>query len=251
VTGLDARLARVGAAGVETQLLASRAQAANALSSLHAMLALPDSVAIVLTDLLVGTAADSATCEALDANCQLDDRGDVTAYRLGSDAAAAMVRSAWSKNLPAIAAFGMLGHYSQDAPFGSGGQNWTIGIGLRWNLFPGLAGVGAVRKAKAERYAAAARHEAAERQAAVEAISARRMLEAASKGVAVAVAADQEAQEALDQARLRYRTGASSITELLDVQAAATAATLSLHAARRDMFVARAALDFAYGVNDR
>jgi outer membrane protein TolC len=69
--------------------------------------------------------------------------------------------------------------------------------------------------------------------------------------VSVAASADAEGAEALEQARLRYRTGAAPITELLDVQAAATAATLQLLEARRDLFVALAALDFAYGVNDR
>jgi outer membrane protein TolC len=77
------------------------------------------------------------------------------------------------------------------------------------------------------------------------------MIEAATEGVTVSTAADREAQEALEQARLRYRTGTSSITELLDVQAAATQATLGLHSARRNLYVALAALDFAYGVNDR
>ena len=56
---------------------------------------------------------------------------------------------------------------------------------------------------------------------------------------------------ALEQARLRYRTGTAPITELLDVQAATTNATLSELAARRDLMVAHAALDLAYGVFDR
>jgi outer membrane protein TolC len=77
------------------------------------------------------------------------------------------------------------------------------------------------------------------------------MLEAASQGARVAGEAAEEAQTALDQARLRYRTGTSPITELLDVQAAATNATLSMLAARRDLLVAHAALDLAYGVYDR
>jgi len=50
---------------------------------------------------------------------------------------------------------------------------------------------------------------------------------------------------------VRYRTGAAPITELLDVQSAATTATLNLLMARRDLLLAQAALDFAYGVNDR
>jgi outer membrane protein TolC len=251
VTGLDARLARVGAAGVETQLLAARAQAANAVSMLRSMLALADSQPVMLSDALNDFSPADTPCLTSDANCYIHDRGDITAYRLGSDAASSMVKSAWSKNLPAIAAFGHAGYYGQSSPWGEGGSNWTIGIGLRWNLFPGLAGVGAVKKAKAEHHAALARYEAAERQAEVEVQSAHRMLEAATEGVEVATAADQEALEALEQARLRYSTGTSSITELLDVQAAATGATLKMHSARRDMLVARAALDFAYGVNDR
>ena len=159
VTGLDARLARVGAAAVETQLLAARAEAANALSALRAMLAVADSQPVVLTDSLSTTATSSAACNSGNAECYVGNRGDLTAYKLGSDAAAAMVRSAWSKNLPMIAVFGNLGHYGQNAPLGEGGSNWTFGIGLRWNLFPGLAGVGAVRKAKAEHHAALARYE--------------------------------------------------------------------------------------------
>jgi outer membrane protein TolC len=38
---------------------------------------------------------------------------------------------------------------------------------------------------------------------------------------------------------------------LLDVQAAATTATLNHLSARRDVLLAQAALDFAYGVHDR
>jgi outer membrane protein TolC len=126
-----------------------------------------------------------------------------------------------------------------------------VGIGLQWKLFPGLAGVGAVNKAKAEQRAAEARLEAAEREARLEIAKTERMLEAARERVAVAASADVEAREALDHASLRYQTGAAPITELLDVQAAATSATLNLHSARRDLFLAQAALDFAYGVNDR
>ncbi|UCG86383.1 MAG: TolC family protein [Gemmatimonadota bacterium] len=249
VTSLDARLARVHAAGTETQLLAARARADNALSALRTMLALPDSTPITLTDSLVGDG--SSACEGADAVCTIDDRGDVVAHRMGNSAAAAAVRSAWGKNLPAVAAFGSYGYFGQSNFFGAGGGGWTIGIGLQWKLFPGLAGIGAINRAKAERRAADARLAAAEDEARLEVTRTQRMLAAATERVSVAASADSEAQQALEQARLRYQTGASTITELLDVQAAATAATLSLLSARRDLFLALAALDFAYGVNDR
>ncbi|MDH3570127.1 MAG: TolC family protein, partial [Gemmatimonadota bacterium] len=115
----------------------------------------------------------------------------------------------------------------------------------------GLAGAGAVRAAKAESEAAEARREASERQAALEVLEATRMLTAARARVRVAGAAELEGREALEQARLRYRTGAAPITELLDVQAAATNAALNYLAARRDLHVVAAALDLAYGVYDR
>jgi hypothetical protein len=41
------------------------------------------------------------------------------------------------------------------------------------------------------------------------------------------------------------------MTELLDVQAAATAATMNLLVARHDVLVTGATVDFAYGVQDR
>jgi outer membrane protein TolC len=249
VTSLDARLARVHAADTETQLLATRAAAENALSALRTLLAMPDSVAVSLTDSLDGS--DPTACHATEAACTIDNRGDVLAHRLGSDAASAAVKSAWGKNLPAIAAFGSVGYFGQSSFFGTGSSNWTVGIGLQWKLFPGLAGVGAVNEAKAEQRAADARSEAAERQAELEVNSTRRMLAAAAARVTVATSANNEAQEALNQARLRYQTGAAPITELLDVQAVATSATLSLLSARHDLFLAQAALDFAYGVNDR
>ena len=249
VTGLDARMARIGAAAVETQLLAARAEAENAISALRALLAMPDSVPVSLTDSLVGTS--NATCDANSSQCDIHDRGDLEALRLGSAATSAMKKSAWAKNLPAVALFGTAAHHGRSTPFGTGSGDWTIGIGLRWNVFSALSGVGAVRRANAEHDAILARHEAAERQAQLEVISTERMLVAATERVSVAAAADIEGAEALEQAQLRYSTGTSPITELLDVQAAATAATLQLLEARRDLFVARAALDLAYGVNDR
>lgn len=92
---------------------------------------------------------------------------------------------------------------------------------------------------------------AAFRQAEVEVLQAQRMLEAAEDGAVVASRAAQEAQVALEQARARYTSGTAPVTELLDVQAASTNATLSELSARRDLVLAHAALDLAYGVFDR
>lgn len=248
VTGLDARLARLHAADVEVRRLAAAADADNAVDRLRAALALPETTSLHLSDSLRGERPSE--CDAT-GTCLVTERGDLRALRAGVGAANLAAKSAWAAQLPQVAAFGMASHHGHDAPWGDGSGDWTVGIALRWAVFPALAGVGAVRKANAEADAARARLEAAERGAALEVAAARRMVDAARAGVAVAGGAEAEAQVALDQARLRYRTGAAPITELLDVQAAATQATLTHLRARHDLLLALALLDFAYGAHDR
>jgi outer membrane protein TolC len=248
VTGLDARLARLHAADVQVRRLAAAAEVENARSRLRALVALPEAVTLELTDSLrgdrVGRCGDGAGCVTA-------ERGDLRALRAGAGAAGLAVKSAWAAQLPQVAAFGAVSHHGHDTPWGDGSGDWTVGIAMRWAVFPALSGVAAVRRADAEADAARARVEAGERRAEVEAAAAHRMVLAARAGVAVAAEAEQEAATALDQARLRYRTGAAPITELLDVQAAATHATLNHLSARHDLLLAQALLDFAYGVHDR
>jgi len=248
VTGLDARLARLQAADVEVRRLAAAAEAENARSRLRALLALSEDADVVLTDSLrvdrVGRCGDVTPCAVA-------DRGDLRALRSGAGAAGLAVKGAWAAQLPQLAAFGAVSYHGPDAPWGAGSGDWTVGIGMRWAVFPALSGVAAVRRANADADAARARLEAAERQAQAEAGAARRMVEAARAGAAVAADAAAEAAAAVEQARLRYRTGAAPITELLDVQAAATHATLNHLSARHDLLLAQALLDFAYGAYDR
>jgi outer membrane protein len=249
VTGLDARLAVLQGADLEVRRLAAAAEAANARSRLRALLAIPEETDLILTDSIAAPAP--ATCLGDQADCQLDARGDLRALEAGRTAAGRARKSAWAAQFPQVGAFGALAYHGHDTPWGNGSGDWTVGIALRWNVFPALGGVAAVRKASAEHDAAAARYDAARRKAQVEVLQAERMLAAAREGAQVAERAAAEAQEALTQARVRYRTGAAPITELLDVQSAATTATLNLLTARRDLLLAQAALDFAYGVNDR
>jgi outer membrane protein TolC len=182
--------------------------------------------------------------------CDLSARADLRARRLGVDAASLGVRSGWAKNLPSVAAFGTLARHGGSSPWDTGSGDWTVGIGLSWSPFEALSGVGAVRKARAQHDEARALLDDAERRATLETVQARRTLQAAAERVRVTAAAWDEAQDALEQARTRYRTGVAPITELLDVQAATTAAHLSMVSAQRDHAVARAALDFAYGAFD-
>ncbi len=249
VTGLDARLARVRAGAIEARRLGAEAQAANTLDALATLIGIDPSIPLQLTDSLTGPF--NTVCVTDSDTCSLDDRADLEAMAFGMAAAEAGVRSAWGKNLPSVALFGSLAHHAQSTPWATGSGDWTVGFLVKWKVFQGLGGVGAVNKAKAEHRAAVAQAEAARSQAALEAQSALRFVNAARQRVAVTTTARNEAIEALAQAELRYQQGQSAITELLDVEAAATSANLNLLATRRDLFVAQAALDFAYGVFDR
>ncbi|HEU5170628.1 MAG TPA: TolC family protein, partial [Gemmatimonadales bacterium] len=247
VSGLDARLARLRAAALEARRLAAAAEAENARGTVRALLALPDTTPLTLSDVL----RDAPLDETLPAAAGTAARADIQALALGERAAALGVHRAWAQNLPSLAAFGSLAEHSRRAPFGAGSGDWTVGVGLVWRPFVGLAGVGAVARARAERDAAAARREAAERAAGLEIGRAARLHAAALRGLAVATDALGEATEALAQGELRYRTGAAPITEVLDIQAALTNAQLDLLAARHDVLVMRGAYDFANGALDQ
>lgn len=247
VSGLDARLARLRAARVEAQRVAAAADAENALAALRAVLALSDSAPVRLVDpLSVAAPAESAVPAG-----GLEARADLAALDQGVRAADFGVRRAWAANLPSLALFGNLASHSAAGPGNGGSGDWTIGIGLQWRPFAGLSGAGAIARARAERAAARARREAARRQARLEAAQSERLHAAALQRLGVARAARAEADEALAQAALRYRTGTAPIAELLDVQTALTDAELDLLAARRDVLVTAALHDFATGAFDQ
>lgn len=245
VSGLDARLARLRVARLEAERVAAAAEADNALAALRALLALPDSAPLQLADSLTEAVSDSILSAAGGA------RGDLAAVEQGVHAADFGVRAAWAANLPSVAVFGNLAQHSHLGPLNGGSGDWTVGVGLVWRPFAGLSGLGAVRRARAERDAAEARRDAATRQARLEVAQGQRLHEAALHRMAVSQDAQREALVALDQAKLRYRTGAATISELLDVQAALTDSELDLLAARHDVLVAAALLDFANGVFDQ
>ena len=111
VTGLDARLARVRAAAVEIQRLAAVADAANARAALAALLALPDSAALLLADSLTSDAADTSSSPA--SQDSLDDGGDVRAARLGAAAAGAGGKGGGARELPHNRAVGTAARFRQ------------------------------------------------------------------------------------------------------------------------------------------
>jgi len=96
------------------------AEAQNALSRLRALLALPESTVLLLTDSLL--TSRPTTCP--DAACALDTRGDVRALAAGRDAAGAARKGAWAAQLPQLGAFGTVAYHGHDTPWSSGSKAW-------------------------------------------------------------------------------------------------------------------------------
>ena len=241
VTVVDEQLARSRASELESAVASARAGRTTAADHLLQLLGLDPATPVELTDSLAGPAEEPAT----------GPRADLEALRAGvqaSDAAVARARSQW---LPAVAAFGSLRWHDDDFGIAAGPRRWTAGLMIRWVPFRGLADVGALRRAQADRGASRARLEAGERRAAAEVRGATVELEAARTASGAAGAALVFAEQAAKAATRRYEEGLATISELLAVRAAESSQRLALLQARYQARVAEAALVLARGGTPR
>jgi multidrug efflux system outer membrane protein len=214
VTVVDDHLARSRVSELESAVAGARAGRAAAHDNLLQLLGLDPGAAVALTDSLAPGDEPGAP-EGL--------RADLAALQAGVRAGDAQVSRARSQWLPSVAAFGSLQWHDDGLGIASGPRRWTAGLMIRWLPFRGLADVGALRRAQADRAAARARLEVAERRAAAEARA----------------------------AAARYDAGAATISELLAVRAAESSQRLALLQARYQARVAEAALTLARGGTPR
>ena len=242
VTVVDEQLARSRVSELDAAVAQARAGGAAAADNLLQLLALDPGTTVALTDSLdvrgEVVVADSA-------------RADLAALEAGVRAGDAQVSRARSQWLPSLAAFGNLRWHDDDFGIASGPSHWMAGLVVRWNPFRGLADVGALRRAEAERAGARARLEAAERRAAAEVRAATAELEAARTASKAAEDALVFAGRAARAAATRYEEGAATISELLAVRATESSQRLSLLQTRYQARVAEAALTLARGGTPR
>jgi outer membrane protein TolC len=243
VTVVDEQLARSRVSELESAVAAATAARTAAADHLVELLGFePGAVTLELTDSLPQPAeASPITAE----------RADIAALQASvraQDAAVLRARSQW---LPSVAAFGSLSWHDQDIGIAGGPRRWTAGLLIRWVPFRGLADVGALRRAEADRGAARARLEATERRAAAEVRGAMVERDAARTAFDAASAALVHASQAARAATARYNEGAATISELLAVRAAESSQRLALLQARYQARVADAALVLARGGTPR
>ncbi len=202
------------------------------------------------TPLVVAAAAPAPAVAAPGgppAPAQVAVRNDLQARRHEAEAAARMVGVARGAMLPHVNVSVERSYYSQDTIFGNDATSWNLGVYATWDVFKGMANIAELRKARAERRAAEHRYQFEQRQARHEAVQAWRDLEAARARVAVAEGAVTAARASLRIVTNQYREGLASMTDLLDVQAAAIKAEGDLVQALHDERVDHARLNHAAG----
>jgi outer membrane protein len=127
------------------------------------------------------------------------------------------------------------------------GTNWTVMLGARWDAYDGGARQASVRAAQARERAAAADAAHLRDMVALEVVRAGAERDTALARLEHAQASVELSDENLRIVQDRYREGLTTLVELLDAEASLTRARFSEITARRDLLVARAALELALG----
>lgn len=177
----------------------------------------------VLTDTLVLLLDERAASDAEErAEPPFDPglRADLQALQAARDAADADRRRATMTYLPEIGVFGSYAIHGED-PFRADGDNWTVGVGLRWNLFSGLGRNADAQRAAAARRIAETRYETALREARAELAEAEDAVEAARQAAEASLAANRAAEAGTVLMRRRFEEGLATATDLLAAESRA------------------------------
>lgn len=211
----DRLAAEVRVSELESQRTEAVAARENAGDQLRFLIGVDESVRVAPTDTL---ARETVRLGDLSVRTVNQRRSDMQALRHRVDAARQTVQSRWLAFVPTLNAQGTAGWYD-DAPLGTRGQSWTVGVSLSWSLFEGYQQVGQAQEAEADlQRAQVALQEQALRNE-VEITAAQRDLEAARQRIEQARRAVEQAKESLRIRSDRYAEGMARTTDLLQAEA--------------------------------
>ncbi len=170
----------------------------------------------VLTDSLRLGAPLGAGTES-DTSFDPASRADLRALSSARDAAEAGSKQAGRAYLPEIGVFANYGIHAADA-FQKDGDNWTVGVGLKWNIFSGFSRSKDSQRASAVHSIADTRYETALREASAELAEARNGVIAARQGVEATLAAEEAATVGAELMRRRFEEGLATAADLLQAE---------------------------------
>lgn len=246
-TRSDALLASVQVGQLEAQLIGAQGNAGIARERLALLLGQPGDTAFTLPDSLP-RAAPIQHLVAASIGDAAAPRLDVTAARLGLEAARRDVRRADARYLPRLSGFGRYDWNSPGQLFG-GGRSYTVGVMASWSLFAGASQFADRQAARGRADAARAMAEAAEAGAALERNATRIQLAVAMAQLDIAEIAVTQSAEAHRIVAKKYAGGLATIAELLSAAALETQTRLGLSEARYQAIVAVAAARQAAGAD--
>ncbi|MGD9488440.1 MAG: TolC family protein [Calditrichaceae bacterium] len=223
ITKADYLMAEVFVSNLESQKTDMDNQRLNSSDQLRQMLGIEDDLLIVPTDTLKYA---PALTFSHDRSSILENRSDLRAYGKQVAATEKMLTMNRMKFLPRLNAFGSY-ELNDSEVYGSGAENWMVGVDLRWNLFNGFQNVSAVQKSKADLNVAKYEYGKAKSQAENEIKAAARDLRSAEKKLELAKKIVEQSKESLRIIKDRYAQGLEKTTDLLNAETAFSNAELS------------------------
>jgi outer membrane protein TolC len=246
-TRSDALLASVQVGQLQAQLIGARGNAGIARERLALLLGQPGDTAFSLPDSLPAAAAIRGLVGAATPDSAVT-RLDVTAARLGVEAAERDVHRATARYIPRVNAFGRYDWNSPDQLFG-GPSSYTVGVMASWTPFAGASEIADRHAAEGRADAARAMAEAAAAGAALDQSATRTQLDVAMAQLDIAEVSVAQGAEAHRIVAKKYTGGLATVAELLSAAALETQTRLGLSDARYQAIVADAAARQAAGAD--
>jgi len=157
------------------------------------------------------------------------------------------VRSSQSEYLPTVGAFAS---WEMDNPSLTdyGGNNWTAGVSLRWNLFAGGADSARLRAARQRLEAKKRQVSAMESAMALEIHNAVVQFRSAEQQVEAAQTGEAQSEEGLRILKNRYEAGLATMTDVLSAESQRAAARAMLSEAIYRHRLSYAQIEYAAGI---
>lgn len=175
-----------------------------------------------------------------------EQRTDYLSDKHQTDQASSAVSLQKSRLFPKVQLSASYATDSRDAPFGSGGEGYVVGVGLRWELFDKTLHDD-IQRAWLEQMRSAEYLAQKKKEIGFQIHESYRKVTETKNRVEVARDAVEQARESLRLIQLRYQNGLSTLVELLDAQVAMTSAETNLIVAGTDFQEAAAKALFNSG----
>jgi outer membrane protein TolC len=244
-TDADVLSIRVHLAKVREEQIQRNADLEVARAALNEAMGLPLSTPHALTTSLKELPIFKDSLNSLE-QAGVAGRPEIRQAQIAQDIANTKQSDARSNYLPQVTAHGAF-EADRQRFVDRGGANWLISIGLKWNLFNGLADKARIEASVAAERQAEAEKARSESQVRLQVRRAWANLQAAQQRIETTRAVTEEAQESLRISQNRYEAGLMTVTDLLRTETALLETRTRQVAAVHDQRLAALLLQLAAG----